>query len=347
MSFSQASKVNAVIDSNAIRIGEQFVYAITVEDVDNVVLPKLNNLNGLEVVDTLKTDTLQKKLVQKYIMTGFDSGAFYIPRQQVIVNSQAFFTDSLLVNVATIPVDTTKVKKFPIKGVKGEPLQFDDYKHILFWLIGILLLAAVVLFFALKRTRNDEVQVSKTLLTPYQEAVKGLSSLDGKLLWQNNKIKEYYSELTGVVRNYIERELHLPAMETTTDNLLEKLSDFKDSDSLLTDDETINKLGSLLKQADLVKFAKSKPLGHQIEGDRNTAEHIINNLKPNVVETDVDVAQMKTVQIVEKPVVKNPSIIVKIILILLLIAVVLGFVYLIIYTPSELNNIKPSASYVQ
>ena len=46
-------------------------------------------------------------------MTGFDSGAFYIPRQQVIVNSQAFFTDSLLVNVATIPVDTTKVKKFP------------------------------------------------------------------------------------------------------------------------------------------------------------------------------------------------------------------------------------------
>ena len=347
VSFSQDGKVGATVDNNAIRIGEQFVYAITVDETEDVILPKLKNLQGLEIVDTLKTDTLQRSLVKKFVMTGFDSGAFYIPRQEIFIKNQPFFTDSLLINVATIPVDTTKIKKFEIKGIKGEPYQFDDYKHILFWILGILLLAGVVLFFALKRTRNDEVQVTETLLTPYQEAVKGLKSLDAKLLWQNNKIKEYYSELTGVVRNYIERELHVPAMETTTDGLIEKLSDFNESDAILTDKETIDKLGSLLKQADLVKFAKSKPLAHQIEGDRNIAEHIINNLKPNVVETDVDASQIESVQIVEKPVVKKPSILMRILLILILLILVFGFVYLATIVPTLSNTGNTPADYVQ
>ncbi len=348
VSFAQASKVSAEIDTQkGIRIGEQFIYAITVNEVDNVILPKLKNLKGLEVVDTLKTDTLKSKLVQKYVMTGFDSGAFYIPSQQVFIKNQAHLTDSLLVNVATIPVDTTKVKMFEIKGIKGEPYQFDDYKNILFLILGILLVAGIVLFFALKRTSNDQIQISKTILTPYQEALKGLKSLDGKLLWQNNKIKEYYSELTNVIRHYIERELNVQAMETTTDGLIQELSDFKDSESILTDKETIGKLGSLLKQADLVKFAKSKPLAHQIEGDRNIAEHIINNLKPNVVESDVDVAQVKAVQIVEKPVIKNPSLLMKILLITVLLLLVFGLVYLLVYGPQMSNTINTPASYVQ
>lgn len=345
--FSQTSKVSAEIDTKGIRIGEQFVYAISIDEVDNVVLPKLRDLKGLEVIDTLKTDTLKRALVQKYIMTGFDSGAFYIPQQQVLINNQVYLTDSLLVNVATIPVDTTKVKMFEIKGIKGEPYQFDDYKHILFWVLGILLLVGVVLFFALKRTKNDEIQISKSILTPYQEALKGLKSLDGKLLWQNNKIKEYYSELSGVVRNYIERELNVQAMETTTDGLIEQLSSFKDSESILTDKETISKLDGLLKQADLVKFAKSKPLAHQIEGDRNIAEHIINNIKPNIVESDIDVVQIETVQIVEKPVIKNPSLLVKIIMILLLLLLVFGLVYLAIPDSQMSNSVNPPSSYVQ
>jgi len=158
--------------------------------------------------------TINKKLIRKYILTGFDSGAFYIPRQQVFIKNQAFLTDSLLINVATIPVDTTKIKQFPIKGIKGEPYQFRDYKHVIYWILGILLLAGIVLFFALKRTQNTETNTKETLLAPYQEALRNLNLLDKKLLWQNNKIKEYYSELTNVVRNYIERELNVPAMET-------------------------------------------------------------------------------------------------------------------------------------
>jgi len=277
VSFSQ---VDAKIDTTAIRIGEQFVYAITVEDIENVVLPKLNNLKGLEVIDTLKTDTLERKLIQKYVLTGFDSGAFYIPRQQVVVNSQTFFTDSLLINVATLPVDTTKVKQFPIKGINGEPYQFDDFKTLIYWIVAFVLLVVVLLyFFVFKKKKEEEETEPLILLSPIEEAMENLSGLDKKLLWQNNKIKEHYSELTDVIRNYIEREVKVPVMESTSSELVDTLSDLEKSDLVVADKETIQKLNALLQQSDLVKFAKSKPLSHEIEGDRRLAEYIVKNIK--------------------------------------------------------------------
>jgi len=102
-------------------------------------------------------------------------------------------------------------------------------------------------------------------------------------LWQNNKIKEYYSELTEIVRGYIERELKVPALENTTDEVLAMIKDFKNADSIETSKETIKKLKDLLQEADLVKFAKSKPLAIEIEDDRRDAEFIIGNLKPKQI----------------------------------------------------------------
>ena len=279
MSFSQTSKVSAKIDTTAIRIGEQFVYAITIDDVENVILPKLK-LKNLEVVDTLRTDTVKRNLIQKYVLTGFDSGAFYIPQQQVFVNNKPYLTDSLLINVATIAVDTTKVKQFPIKGIKSEPYQFDDFKTLIFWIVGfVLLVVALLYFFVFKKKKGDEQVEPIILISPIEEAMQNLGALDQKLLWQNNKIKAHYSELTDVIRNYIEREVKVPVMESTSNELVETLSDLKSSELIEADRETIDKLNALLKQSDLVKFAKSKPLSHEIEGDRNVAEYIINNIK--------------------------------------------------------------------
>ena len=347
VTFSQASKVKVETNRTDIRIGEQFEYKISVDETEGVTLPKLENLRGLEVVDTLRIDTIKKQLIRKYILTGFDSGAFHIPRQQVFIKNRAFLTDSLLINVVTVPVDTTKIKQFPIKGIKGEPLVFDDYKHFIYWIIGILLLAGIVLYFALKRTQNTETYTSESLLSPYKEALRNLDVLDKKLLWQNNKIKEYYSELTDVLRNYIERELHVSAMETTTDGLVETLSDFNDADTILTDTETIKKLESLLKQADLVKFAKSKPMAHIIESDRNIASHILDNLKPNIKETDIDVNNIQEVILVEKPIIKKPSIITRIILILLILAIAFGFAYAISNAQKMSNSLKSPIHNVQ
>ena len=114
-------------------------------------------------------------------------------------------------------------------------------------------------------------------------ALQRLNELDGKQLWQKNKIKQYYVELTDIVRTYIERELKIPALESTTDELMETIGDFNTSSSLNIPNETVDKLNNLLKDADLVKFAKFKPLVNDIELHRNSAGEIIDELHPKVI----------------------------------------------------------------
>ena len=102
-------------------------------------------------------------------------------------------------------------------------------------------------------------------------------------MWQNNQVKEYYSELTEIVRNYIERVLQVPALEKTTDEIIGMLRNFHDANTIQTSKETIKKLKELLQEADLVKFAKSKPIAIEIEEDRKDAQEIISNLKPKSI----------------------------------------------------------------
>lgn len=275
--------VKAEIDTTSIRIGEQFNLKISINETQNVILPKLE-IKGLEVIDSTKIDTVNDFLVRKYILTGFDSGAFYIPQQQIFIKNQAFFTDSLLVNVATIAVDTLQVKKFPIKSIKSEPYSFDDFRIYAYLLLAaILIIGFWIYWFVIRKRKESEEEETYKILPPYEEAIYRLNELDEKLLWQNNKIKEYYSELTEIVRGYIERELNVSALENTTDEILEILKEFKGPETIQISKETFKKLRELLREADLVKFAKSKPLAIEIKEDRKDAEDIISKLTPKPI----------------------------------------------------------------
>ncbi len=281
-------KVSAKVDTTSIRIGEQFELKIEVNDTTNVILPKLDKLVGLEIVEEDKIDTLKSRLLKRYVLTGFDSGAYYIPQQQIFIRNQAYLTDSILINVATVPIDTTKQKMFPIKSIQEEPYVFDDFKPYLIWVILGLLLIGAIVYFILRRKHKEEEEEIIPALPPYEEALEKLKELDHKLLWQNNKIKQYYSELTEIIRDYIEKELKVPALEITSDELIAYIRDFKDAETLDISNETFDKLKALLQEADLVKFAKSKPLSHEIEEDRRDAEEILNSMKPKPVIEEED-----------------------------------------------------------
>lgn len=284
--FSQTSMVSVDLETSNIRIGEQFSYKLIVNETENVILPKLE-LQGLEVIDSAKVDTINNRLIQKYILTGFDSGAYYIPQQQIFIKNQAYLTDSLLINVATVAVDTTQVKKYPIKSIKAEPYVFDDFKVYIYLLIAALLIIGFwIYWFVIRKRKTEEEEATYRALPPYEEAIYKLNELDEKLLWQNNKVKEYYSELTEIIRGYIERELKVPALEKTSDEIITTLKDFHDANTINTSKETIVKLKELFQEADLVKFAKSKPMALEIEEDRKDAEAIVSNLKPKPVKKD-------------------------------------------------------------
>ena len=226
--FTYAQKVSVATDTTNIRIGEQFLFKIVIKDTANVIFPeKLENLTKLEVVKDIKIDTFKNSLIKKYLMTGFDSGAFYIPTQQIFIKNRAYLSDSVLINVATIAVDTSQQKPFPIKSIQTEPLVYDDFKPYLIWVVLALLLIGLFIYY-LKTRKKPEIKEIETvdILPPYEEALEKLQELDDKLLWQNNEIKKYYSELTEIVRVFIEKELEIPALEITTFELISLLSDY-------------------------------------------------------------------------------------------------------------------------
>ena len=158
---------------------------------------------------------------------------------------------------------------------------YDDFKPYLIWVFLALLLIGLLIYY-FKTRKKPEIKEIDTVntLPPFEEALEKLQELDNKLLWQNNEIKKYYSELTEIIRVFIEKELEIPALEITTFELVSLLSDYNNPKNINITKETVRKLDALLQEADLVKFAKSTPLSHEIEEDRRVAEKVLNDLKP-------------------------------------------------------------------
>jgi len=340
--FSQnLPKVSVKADTTKIRIGERINYEIVVDNADKGVVfseLELDSLGRVELVESLDIDTLKNQLIKKYALTSFDSGSYVIPRQRILIWSQEYLTDSLKIDVSTVAVDTTKQQMYTIKAIQNEPYTFEDFKNYLLWILGILLVLGLILYFLFKR-KKDVDENGEPIIAPYQEAIRNLRQLDKKQLWQNNRVKEYYSELTGIVRYYIERELKIPALERTTDGLIDTLSDFSDADAIVTTKETIDKLKDLLQEADLVKFAKSKPLANEIESDRIDAEEIINKLQPTAVMTAMpDVESEIPIILVPKPVHKNPSVLDKVLIILGLLLLGAAIIYGIATVTKTVQN---------
>jgi len=282
--FSGYAQVSSKIDTTSIRIGEQFNYEITVDQTKDVRFPKFeaDSLNRIGVVTSHKIDSLKNQLIKKYTLTSFDSGRYVIPGQEIYIRDKRFLTDQVIIDVATVPVDTIKQPLYHIKEIQNEPYLFSDYLNYFWGLIILLIVIGVILYFVLRDKPTEEEMISR--IPPFDAAKQRLLELDKKELITQNKIKAYYVELTDIVRTFIEREMNIPALESTTDELLETITDFNSSSKLNIPSETMLKLMELLKEADLVKFAKSKPLQNEIALHRVDAEGIIDTLHPKKVE---------------------------------------------------------------
>lgn len=284
--LAQESKVNASVDTTSILIGDQVIYKITVETNPSnlVVFPEGETFNPMEVVESITADTNRVenrfRLLKEYSLTQFDSGSYTIPSQRVLINNTPYFTDSIRIEVVDVVVDTTKQKMFAIKPPMEVPSGFSIPVWV-WWFLGILLLAAA-LYFLLKR-RKKRLEARKQL-PPYERALFELQELDKSHLLENRQTKEYYSKLTEAVRRYIEDEVHLRAMESTTSELIQDLELKMDRGELNLSRQTIDELKIILQRADLAKFANSRPDIITAKGDRSKIEHVINDTKAAIPE---------------------------------------------------------------
>lgn len=278
----QKSPVLAVLDTAYIRIGEPIEYKITVPKGEKTQFPTLDDLRVFERLSSSKVDTsAQGFLIKKYRLTSFDTGRFFIPKQAVFLRDKIHYTDSLMVEVASVAVDLEKQKPFANKPIAEEPFIFDDYRpyFIYFYLFLGAVLIAFAAFYLLRKYRQKATPQVQELVSPYQEALKKLSDLDAKELWQNNQIKGFYIELTEIVRTYIGREVCMHTMERTTAELVLNLRRENEQSKRGILPKTIVDLRTFLERADFVKFAKMKPRTQDIQNDRSTALQIIDALE--------------------------------------------------------------------
>lgn len=293
-----AQKVTTSVDTTKNKIGAEFKLTIKT-DVDTsskVKFPEAKNFGALEVIHSYKIDTVRNgaryELIKKYGLTQFDSGKYTIQRIPVLINGKPFFSDSIKVEVNDIQVDTLKQKMYDIKDIAEveSPIGTWWIYILIFFAIGI---AGYFIYKFIKKRQNQPKAEVIVFKSPIEKATTLLQQLEIKELWQKGEIKDYYSELTDIARNYIEEEINIPAMESTTSELIDGLRKAAKQKKLKLSNETVENLEKVLKQADLVKFAKVKPLDFEIEEDKKRISSsivIIHKSIPEVVENDDELA---------------------------------------------------------
>ena len=307
--FAQQRQVVTSIDTLKNKIGAEFKLSIktTVDASSKVIFPNLKNVGALEVIRSYPVDTAKidgrYELIKKYGLTQFDSGRYVVPSIKIFINSKPFMTDSLLVEVANVQVDTLKQKMFDIKDIAPADNPIGDWwKYLLIFALIIGIGAFVYWFIKKRQEKKLQEEIYKT---PIEKATSLLDTLEKKELWQKGEVKAYYSELTDIARNYIEEAIEIPAMESTTSELIQGLRAASVKKKMTLSQEIIENLERVLKQADLVKFAKSKPLDFEITEDRNKIQKAILTLDNSIpvevpVEEDVllnEAQRQKQIQI--------------------------------------------------
>ena len=280
-SFSQ---VKSTIDSTSIKIGEQITYHIQVETdtTSLVVFPEGQTFTPLEMIESYDIDTLKNNdkynLIKKYGLTQFDSGSYTIPRQKIIIGDKTFFTDSLQVEVNNIVIDSTK-GLFDIKPIiTAEKSGSNWWKYVL---LALLIIAVIgfALYWFIWRSKPLTEEEEIALLPPYDRAKLALKKLDESHYLEHENLKDYYSELTFIIRKYLEEKVYDRALESTTNELIERLSLLKEGNQIDISKEDIKNLENILQRADLVKFAKSAPDVELAKMDRNTIDVEIDHVK--------------------------------------------------------------------
>ncbi|RKY56135.1 MAG: hypothetical protein DRP93_02010 [Candidatus Neomarinimicrobiota bacterium] len=270
------------LDTNAILVGDQVHLNLEISfPVDyNILWPELNDtiISEIEILEKSPIDTLFSKdkntttLKQQLLITCFDSGYYALPPvhfDYIVPNDPIKHfeeTDAILLQVSTIAVDTTQAIK-DIRAPQTAPITFREALPYILVGIAILIIAALLVYYFRKRKKEEPVFKApvKPKLPPQQIAMTALDNLRLKKLWQSGQIKEYHTELTDIIRIYLDGKFNIMAMELTTDEIMALLGKTQ------INQQAQKRIRQVFQLADMVKFAKQQPLPLEHDSSLNQA----------------------------------------------------------------------------
>ncbi|MFI3317457.1 MAG: hypothetical protein SNF93_07925 [Rikenellaceae bacterium] len=280
--WAAAPTIESRVEPDSIGIGDRFTYSIIVErDMAQVVaFPELSFAEDslVEVIESLPVDTLaqdgrQLTLRKRFTMISFEDGELNLGLAEALymdknITDTLRTTDSLRFVVNTFIIDSTSQSIFDLKAQRTMPFKFDEIKGYTKWAIIALVVLAILLYILIRVLDARGKKLSDLFkptppLPAHIEAIKALEALHNQKMWQNEKFKEYYSSLTDILRHYIVRRYDVAAMEMTSEEIIVAMR------SVDMPKKSGMDLTALLRDADLVKFAKATP-----EGEENEAHYL-------------------------------------------------------------------------
>ncbi len=293
LASAQPPRISARLAPDSVAIGDRFELEVRVDKdlMQDVEFPKFDEgvfNEQIEVVEERGVDTLERDgrrvaLGKKYVLTTFEEGVHIIGRFPVLymdknIVDTLWSADSLAIEVGTFDIDTATMEIRDLKPVLKEPLLFGEFGgYALMGLLAAAILAGAV-WWLNHRKRKTEMPVPGE--EPHVTAIKALEALHNRKLWQNNKHKLYYTNLTDILRRYMEGRWGVAAMEMTSDEILAAAK------GQSVEEASLESLRGILRSADLVKFAKHTPPPEENESAWTQAYYFVENTKRVVAQSD-------------------------------------------------------------
>jgi len=275
---AQVNTINLLLSKTQCLIGDTLTLTINLNILPNTktFIPLLDTIKKEIYINDHKIDTINKgdnsiDISYKYYLSVFDTGLvnispipIYILKNDTI--NDTIFTQPLKLFVQLMPIDTTKQKIYDIKPpveeriTLAEIIKFLKKKILYVLLILFVILSIAFLIYAyIRKKKNKPIFpfLEKKPDPPYIVALNRLNQLKEKRLWQKQLYKQYYTELTDILRTYLEHQFNIPALESLSSEIILYLE--KNN----FDSNLIKNMKALLETADMVKFAKATPLGDE------------------------------------------------------------------------------------
>ncbi len=292
-SWSQQVRVEAVLDTSKIRIGEQaklnlyLTYDSSIKDlkiewpsIADTITEKVEVISVSPIDTTLPEKSNSTKVYQhqQIIVSVYDSGYYAIPGFKFVVNGDTthpLYTMPLLLEVHTVPTDTSATKTKDIKPPYEEKFNWKWYLSYIYWTIAAIIVIIIIILLTIYFTKKKPIVVEpeKPKTPAHILALENLQKIKDEQVWKEGLTKEYYSAISETIRQYIEDRFGMNALESTTDEIMLAFR------SQVVDKESKDKLQQLLMLSDLVKFAKQTPIEVEHQFTIQNAFDFVNGTK--------------------------------------------------------------------
>ena len=281
--FAQEPQISARTDSGHYKIGQWVLLHVEAQlprGVDSLLPVPRDSVGPFELLALEPSRPADHRQQWTFRLTTFDTGNVFIPpiafayRRQADTTFRVAYSNPLPLFVDAIPIDV----KGDIKDIKpplDAPWKFEDFLPYLIALAVFLLVGLAYYYYRKKKKQREAAYVApKPTIPPGQAALAALRILEDKHLWQQGRVKEYYSEVTEIVRRFLEDQHGLLALESTSDEILAQLHRVPEAAALHA------QCRSFLTTADLVKFAKYQPTPDEHERELHWAYEVVRALIP-------------------------------------------------------------------